>query len=458
MEQLKAIVLAAGEGTRMKSKKSKVLHEILQKSMVSYVIDTAKACGAEQTCVIIGHQGEQVEAAIQQDDVCFAWQTERKGTGHAVKMAGDFIEDEKDILILYGDTPLIVADTLKEVIAYHRAQQNSVTVVSAMVDNPTGYGRIIRSAAGDFVKSVEQKDANATEQAVKEINTGIYVFRGADLKQALGRLNNDNAQGEYYLPDCLEILLSDGKNVGAYIAEDEKEFFGVNSRVQLAEATKIMQARINRKHMENGVTMVDPANTYIGCDVQIGRDTVILPGCVIEGNTTIGEDCEIGPNARLTDMQLGNGVKFQTSTGLESSIGNDTTVGPFAYIRPNCHIGNHVKVGDFVEVKNSNVGDGTKIPHLSYVGDTDAGEKINFGCGSIMVNYDGEKKHRTTIGDGVFVGCNVNLVAPVTVEKNAYIAAGSTITRDVPEDVLAVARARQTVITGWKSKRSAKKS
>lgn len=458
MEQLKAIVLAAGEGTRMKSKKSKVLHEILQKPMVGYVIDTAKACGAEQTCVIIGHQGEQVEAKISQEGVCFAWQTERKGTGHAVKMAGDFIEDNKDILILYGDTPLVTADTLKEVIAYHKTQKNSVTVVSAMVDNPTGYGRIIRNATGDFVKSVEQKDANATEKAVKEINTGIYVFCGADLKQALGKLNNDNAQGEYYLPDCLEILLADGKNVGAYMAADEKEFFGVNSRVQLAEATKIMQMRINQAYMENGVTMVDPAHTYIGCDVKIGKDTILLPGCVIEGHTVIGEDCEIGPNSRLTDMVLGDGVKFQSSTGLESSIGNDTTVGPFAYIRPNCHIGNHVKVGDFVEVKNSNIGDGTKIPHLSYVGDTDAGEKINFGCGSIMVNYDGEKKHRTVIGDGVFVGCNVNLVAPVCVEKNAYIAAGSTITKDVPEDVLAVARERQTIITGWKSKRNPKKS
>ena len=237
------------------------------------------------------------------------------------------------------------------------------------------------------------------------------------------------------------------------VAKDADEFFGVNSRVQLAEAAKIMKNRINRKHMENGVTLVDPENTYIGSDVKIGMDTVILPGCVLEGDTEIGEDCEIGPNSRLTDTKLGHGVKFQSSTAIESAIGNETTVGPFAYIRPNCHIGNKVKVGDFVEVKNSTIGDGTKIPHLSYVGDTDAGEKINFGCGSIMVNYDGKKKHRTTIEDNVFVGCNVNLVAPVTVKKGAYIAAGSTITKDVQEDVLAVARARQQVIEGWTKKR-----
>lgn len=458
MENLKAIILAAGEGTRMKSKKPKVLHEIMNKSMVEYVIDTAKDSGAEAVCVVVGHLAEQVQAAIQREDVSFALQTERKGTGHAVKMAGDFIEDDKDMLILYGDTPLITGETLKGVIAEHRAKENAVTVVSAMVDDPTGYGRIIRDEAGNFVKSVEHKDASEAERAVKEINTGIYVFRGADLKNALGRLNNNNAQGEYYLPDCLEILLGDGKNVGAYTAVDESEFFGVNSRVQLAEAATILKRRINRKHMENGVTIVDPEQTYIGSDVQIGRDTVILPGCVIEGKTIIGEDCEIGPNSRLTDMELADGVKFQTSTGLESSIGSGTTVGPFAYIRPNCHIGDNVKVGDFVEVKNSNIGNGTKIPHLSYVGDTDAGEKINFGCGSIMVNYDGEKKHRTTIHDHVFVGCNVNLVAPVTIEKDSYIAAGSTITRDVPEDVLAVARARQTIIKGWKAKRVQKKS
>lgn len=453
MKNLKAVILAAGEGTRMRSKKPKVLHEILNKTMIDYVIDTAKGCGAQEVCVVVGHKADEVKAAIQKDGVSFALQAEQKGTGHAVMMAGDFIEGDMDILILYGDTPLIQGDTLQKLVAKHRQENFGATVVSATVENPMGYGRIIRDANGKFMKIVEHKDASEEERCIKEINTGIYIFKGADLIASLAKLDNRNVQGEYYLPDCLELILKGGGKVGAVAAEDDKEFFGVNSRMQLAEAANIMKERINRRHMENGVTLEDPQNTYIGADVKIGMDTVILPGCVLEGNTEIGEDCKIGPNSRMTDLRIGNGVTFQSSTGIESEIGNNTTVGPFAYIRPNCKIGSNVKIGDFVEVKNSTVGNGTKIPHLAYIGDTDAGEKVNFGCGSIMVNYDGNKKHRTIVEDRVFVGCNVNLVAPVTIKAGAYIAAGSTITRDVPEDVLAVARARQQVITGWKKKK-----
>lgn len=456
MKNLKAVILAAGEGTRMKSKLPKVLHEVLNKTMIDYVIDTAKGCGAEEVCVVVGHKAEEVKASIKKDGVSFALQSQQKGTGHAVMMAGDFVEADKDILILYGDTPLIQGDTLEKLVAKHRNDDFGATVISARVENPDGYGRIIRDENGNFIKIVEHKDATDEERLVKEINTGIYIFKGVDLKNSLGKLDNNNIQGEYYLPDCLALILNVGGKVGAVIAEDDREFFGVNSRVQLAEATKIMKETINRRHMENGVTLVDPENTYIGADVKIGMDTIILPGCVLEGDTEIGEDCKIGPNSRISDMRLGNGVVFQTSTGMQSVIGNDTTVGPFAYIRPNSTIGDHVKVGDFVEIKNSNIGNGTKIPHLSYIGDTDAGEKVNFGCGSIMVNYDGKKKHRTVVEDHVFVGCNVNLVAPVTIKAGSYIAAGSTITKDVPEDVLAVARARQQIIEGWKKKRMEK--
>ena len=454
MKKVKAVILAAGEGSRMKSKKPKVLHEILGKTMVDYVIRTARESGAEEICVVVGHKAEQVQAGIAEQNVHFALQAEQKGTGHAVMMAGDFIDEDADMLILYGDTPLITGATLRRLIETHRAEKYDVTVVSVLTQDPTGYGRIMRNDAGHFQRIVEHKDATETERMINEINTGIYIFKGKALKESLAKLDNNNVQGEYYLTDCMELIRKAGGTAEAVTARDADEFFGVNSRIQLAQAAQIMKERINRRHMENGVTIEDAANTYIGSDVVIGGDTVILPGCVIEGNTTIGEGCEIGPFSRLTDMKLGDGVKFQSSTALESEIGNDATVGPYAYIRPNCKIGNRVKVGDFVEVKNSNIGDGTKIPHLSYVGDTDAGERINFGCGSIMVNYDGKKKHRTVIEDGVFVGCNVNLVAPVRVEKGAYIAAGSTITKDVPAEVLAVARAKQTVIEGWVKKRN----
>lgn len=454
MKNLKAIILAAGEGSRMKSKKPKVLHEILGKPMVDYVIRTAKDCGAEEVCVVIGHKAEQVQAGILDKNVTFALQAEQKGTGHAVMMAGDFIDAESDMLILYGDTPLITGETLTRLVERHRAEGHDVTAVSALVAEPAGYGRILREDGGAFCRIVEHKDATDTERLINEINTGIYIFKGKALQDSLRKLDNRNAQEEYYLTDCLELIRKAGGKAEAVVAKDAGEFSGVNSRLQLMEASKAMQARINRRHMENGVTIVSPENTYIGSDVQIGMDTILLPGCVLEGNTKIGEDCEIGPHSRLTDVRLGNGVKFQTSTAIESEIGNEAIVGPYAYIRPNCKIGEKVKVGDFVEVKNSTIGAGTKIPHLSYVGDTDAGEKINFGCGSIMVNYDGKKKHRTTIGDHVFVGCNVNLVAPVKIEQGAYIAAGSTITKDVPREVLAVARAKQTIIEGWVKKRN----
>lgn len=453
MRKLKAIILAAGEGSRMKSKKPKVLHEILGKPMVEYVIETAQGCGAEAVCVVIGHKAEEVRAGIRAEQVSFALQAEQKGTGHAVMMAEDFLDAESDMLILYGDTPLITEETLARLVQVHREEGHSVTVVSAKVADPTGYGRIMREDRGGFLRIVEDKDATETERMINEINTGIYLFDGKALRESLAKLDNNNVQGEYYLTDCLELILKAGGKVEAVVAKDADEFFGVNSRMQLAEAAQIMKTRINRRLMENGVTLTDPEHTYIGKDVKIGMDTTILPGCVLEGDTVIGEDCVIGPNSRLTDSKLGNGVQFQTSVMLESEIGDNATVGPFAYIRPNCHIGNNVKIGDFVELKNSNIGDGTKIPHLSYVGDTDAGEKINFGCGSIMVNYDGKKKHRTTIEDNVFIGCNANLVAPVTVKQGAYIAAGSTITTEVPEETLAVARAKQRVIEGWVKKR-----
>lgn len=452
MKSFKTIILAAGEGTRMKSKKPKVLHELFHVPMICHVIKAAQACDTEALCVVVGHKAEEVKNAIAEESISFVLQTQQLGTGHAVMQAMDFIEEDKNILILYGDTPLITKESLLDLLAFHEKENNSVSIVSAILENPEGYGHIIRDKNGNFLKNIEHKDASEQEKKVKEINTGIYCFKGSALKTALSKLTNHNTQGEYYLPDTLEIILQSGGTVNALVTTDASAFFGINSRVQLAEATAILQKRINQKHMENGVTIVSPETTWIDMEVSIGQDTILLPNTILEGNTSIGEDCTIGPNAKLTNMTIGNGVQLQSSTALHSSIGNHAIIGPFAYIRPDCHIADNVKVGDFVEVKNSTIGKGTKIPHLTYVGDTDAGEKINFGCGSITVNYDGNKKHRTTVEDNVFVGCNANLVAPVTIQKGSYIAAGSTITRDVPENVLAVARARQQTIEGWVKK------
>ena len=302
MENLKAIVLAAGEGSRMKSKTPKVLHKILNKTMLDYVIEAARGCGAEAVCVVVGHKAEEVKAGIACGGVEFVLQEEQKGTGHAVMMAADFIEDDKDMLILYGDTPLMQGESLMRLAEIHHAAGNGVTVVSAVLDDPTGYGRIVRDSAGNFRKIVEHKDASARERGIQEINTGIYIFNGRALRESLQKLGNQNAQGEYYLTDCLESILLDGGRVGVVTAEDADEFFGVNSRVQLAEAAGIMRERVNRKHMENGVTIIDPANTYIDPGVKIGMDTVILPGCVLEGDTVIGEDCEVGPHTRLARL------------------------------------------------------------------------------------------------------------------------------------------------------------
>ena len=452
MENLKAIILAAGKGTRMKSKMPKVLHKVCGKSMVECVIDEAAKLGCEGVCVVIGDKAEMVKESLEGKNVAFALQEQQLGTGHAVMQSADFIEDDKDVIILYGDTPLIKAETLEKFINFHRENKNSVSVISAIVEDSAGYGHIIRDSEGHFVKNVEYKDATEEEKLVKEINTGIYCFKGKDLKESLSKINNNNAQGEYYLPDTLEILLKEGKGVDAVSVGDVTEFAGVNSRVQLAEAEKILKDRINRFHMENGVTIIDPANTYIGADVKIGMDTVIYPGCVIEGNTVIGEDCKVGPSCRLTDMVLSDNVTIQFTTAMESSIGSGTKVGPYAYIRPNCKIGENIKLGDFVEVKNSVIGNGTKVSHLTYIGDADVGERINFGCGTVIVNYDGKKKYRTTIENDVFIGCNANLVAPVTLKEGSYVAAGSTVTKDVPEKNLAVARSRQVNIEGWTKK------
>lgn len=446
---LEVIILAAGEGTRMKSKLLKVLHPICGKTLVEHVIDAADIAGCTKKIVVIGSKREQLEERLAHLELTYVHQAERLGTGHAVMVCDQEIREDQDVLILCGDTPLIEGEALKHFVMHHKESGNACTVMTALLDNPFGYGRMVRDKENALIGIVEQKDASPEIQAIKEINSGVYCFQGGLLKKYLRQLTNDNSQGEYYLTDLVKIMSQAGHSVGTQVIENFDSLLGVNSREQLAQAEAIMQAAINKRHMSEGVTLIDPKNTYIEKTVSISRDTVIYPGTILKGHTEIGEDCIIGPNARITDCKIGNGTEVKDSTLLESTIGDDTSVGPYAYVRPGSQIGNHVKVGDFVEVKNATIGNGTKISHLTYVGDGDVGENCNLGCGVVFVNYDGKNKARSIVEDNAFVGCNVNLVSPVKIGKNAYVAAGSTITMDVPEDALGIAREKQRNIDGW---------
>ena len=448
-----SVILAAGMGTRMKSKMPKVLHKVCGKPLSKWVIDASEAAGADKVCAVVGHKAETVKEVL--GDVCeFALQAEQKGTGHAVMQAIDVIKNSKgEVVILNGDTPLITAETINKAIEYHKNNGNQATVITAILDDATGYGRIVRDNDGSVLKIVEQKDASEEKKKINEVNSGMYVFDAQSLVYALDKITPNNAQGEYYLTDTLEILLSAGKKIGGYAISDNDEIRGINDRVQLNEAEKIMQKRINEYHMRNGVTMRNPESVYIEDGVEIGNDTEICQNVTIKSGTKIGSDCVIGSGSMLDRAVIHDGVDVLSSVILESEVDEGTHVGPFAYIRPNCHVGKEVKVGDFVELKNSNIDDGTKISHLTYIGDSDVGKRVNFGCGTVTCNYDGKKKYRTTIGDDCFVGCNTNFVSPINVGDGVYIAAGSTITEDIPENSMSIARARQVNKEGWKDKR-----
>jgi len=444
-----AVILAAGEGKRMKSKKSKVLHKVCGMTLIDWVYNSVKNAGVNETVVVVGHKAEDVKESMG-DKVLYAHQDKQLGTGHAVMQAKEYFSGkEGQVLVLCGDTPLITSETVSKTFEIHSRNNNSATIITAELENPSGYGRIVRDENNNVMKIVEDRDATEVEKEIREINSGMYCFNIKDLESALGELDNNNSQGEYYLTDTIEILIKKGLKVGAVKVDDSSEILGINDRIQLSKANEIMRKRILSNHMKNGVTIIDPSNTYIDADVSIGMDTVIYPGSMIEGRTEIGEDCIIGPSSRIVGSKISKGVEVKNSVVMESSVDEGTCIGPFAYLRPGSVIGKKVKIGDFVEVKKSVIGDGTKISHLTYVGDAEIGSNVNLGCGVVVVNYDGKKKHKTKIGDNCFVGCNVNLVSPVEVKDNAYVAAGSTITEEVPENSLAIARARQVVKEDW---------
>lgn len=438
-----AIVLAAGQGTRMKSKLYKVLHPICGQAMVEHVVDQLEALGVSEIVTVVGHGAEMVEEVLG-DRVSYTLQEEQLGTAHAVMQARGALEGkEGTTLVICGDTPLLTDDTLQQLITYHESIHSKATVLTSIEPDPTGYGRIIRNEQGVLERIVEQKDAETTELAIKEVNTGTYCFDNKELFEALETIGNENAQGEFYLTDIIEVLKVKGKVVAGYAMPDAREGLGVNDRVALAKARKVMQERINHRLMVNGVTLVDPQTTYVDVKVEVGPDTVIEGNVTLLGTTKIGSDCLITSGSRISDSTIGDSVTVTQSVIEQATLDNGSDCGPFAHLRPNASLGENVHVGNFVEVKNATVGKDTKVGHLTYVGDADLGREINIGCGTIFVNYDGVNKHRSTVGDGAFIGCDTSIIAPVTIGKGAFTAAGSVITKDVPEKALAIARARQ---------------
>jgi bifunctional UDP-N-acetylglucosamine pyrophosphorylase/glucosamine-1-phosphate N-acetyltransferase len=444
------LILAAGEGTRMKSATPKVLHPICGRPMIEWPIAAAQEAGVGRVVVVDGpkrgladHLPDGVEVAIQE---------EPNGTGDAVRCAQHHIGAGDTVLVLYGDVPLITADAISALADAHESKGAAATMATMELEDPRGYGRVVRGADGSVERVVETKtpgDATPEEEAIREVNTGIYAFAGGDLVTALQSLTSDNAQGELYLPDVLPLLRAEGKQVAAHVVTDPTLTLGVNSRVELAEVRRLAQRRLHEAHSLNGVTIVDPASTVIEAGVEIGRDTIIEPSTFLRGATKIGERCEIGPLTTLIDTTTGDETRVVHSYLDGAELGSQVSVGPFAYLRPKAHLHDRAKAGTFVEIKNSEVGEGTKVPHLSYIGDADVGAGSNLGAGTITANYDGANKHRTTIGAGVRVSVHTSFVAPVRVGDNAYTGAGSVITDDVPPGALGIARERQRNIEGY---------
>ncbi|MFO7818634.1 MAG: bifunctional UDP-N-acetylglucosamine diphosphorylase/glucosamine-1-phosphate N-acetyltransferase GlmU [Halanaerobacter sp.] len=436
MTDLAVITLAAGKGTRMKSKLPKVLHQVAGKSMAQHIVDTAADLSPQHNVVVVGYKAEKVRSSIT-GNLDFVTQQEQLGTGHAVMQTQETLADfSGTILVLYGDTPLLTQDTLSELIKEHEEKKAAASILTTELDDPSGYGRIVRDESGTVQEIIEDKDTTAKQAKIKEINTGICCFNSDLLWSALDELDTDNAQGEYYLTDVIGILALKGEFVAGVRANSMRETIGVNTRSHLAKAEKILRTRTCEEHMANGVTIIDPDSTYIDSTVEIGRDTIIYPNSFLEGRTKIARDVVIGPQSRIVDSTIGTGVEIENSTIKESEVQANTVVGPYAHLRPGSKIGKEVKVGDYVEIKQSTISDGAKVPHLSYIGDTEIGENTNIGAGTITANYDGKKKHRTEISSNCFVGSNSTLIAPLKLAKGAITAAGAVVTKDVEEGQL----------------------
>jgi bifunctional UDP-N-acetylglucosamine pyrophosphorylase/glucosamine-1-phosphate N-acetyltransferase len=472
MENLAVIILAAGKGKRMRSGLVKVLHPLLGRQMLAFPLECClNGLHPKKTVVVIGHQAEQIRAAFPDPQITFVEQKEQLGTGHAVAMTEPLLKDfPGTILILSGDTPLIRAQTLSDMVKHHRSQKATLTILTAYRADPTGYGRVLRGkgaagngvtgkgAAGKAQRVVEEKDALPRQRGIKEVNTGIYCVEAPFLFQAISALRADNAQGEYYLPDIIEAVQRKKKKVATFTAPDAVEVMGINTRAELVQAEDIVADRLRRHWMAEGVTIHDPGSVYIEPSVRIGRDTVIRPNCYLRGETVIGEGCTIGPQVEIVDSQVGDRVEIRFCTMITASrIADEAIVGPFAHLRPQSQLEKGAKIGNFVEVKKSRIGPGTKANHLAYIGDSEVGAGVNIGAGTITCNYDGYQKHRTIIEDGAFVGSNTALVAPVKIGKGASVGAGTTVTKDVPPHALAISRTRQKSIKDWVIKKEKNK-
>lgn len=460
MNNTACIILAAGDGKRMRSNKPKTLMKILFKPMLGWVLDSAEAISPDEICVVVGSGEEAVRNYLssRQRDYTIARQTERKGTGHAVMQAEEVLKNSRNVLVLCGDAPFIDPETIKGALKLHTEGGCGVTVIAAVPDDPFGYGRILRDESGDLLRIIEQKDASYEERKITEINSGAYWFDSAALLAALPKLSDDNASGEYYLTDAAAVIRGDGKRAAVYTAENKYIILGANSRTDLHNLNTYAREKKLKELMESGVELPCTDGIIIGCDVEIGQDTVILPGTIIRGKCRIGSNCEIGPNSLLEDTVVGDGVVLNNVQAYQSVVESGAHIGPFAQLRSGSHIGQNVKIGDFVEIKNSNIGEKTSAAHLTYIGDSDVGRGVNFGCGCVTANYDGISKFRTKIGDDAFIGCNTNLVAPVEIGANATTGAGSTITGNVPPNALALERANTRIIEEWeKNKKRPKK-